>query len=1019
MEILAPFIEKLSTIRALNAVDSTVSNTALRIIINALPHPIPGIPYSKQVEEAFDAISKVLVPRFVGHVVVKGIAGLPKPPPSLLNGYSEKGLDNESLEVLIDMARCYGPMFSEVELDALLKSVMQVLQLERSPAAIRKKAALAISSLAPSFPDSLLSQFVSELIEDFRSTHLLISKRRYLISIIGSLSRAIPQSFGRYLQILAPFVLSALSEQELEEAMVELAEKGERNTDIEELRETALVALESMIESCSDIMVAYSTDIIDVALRYLKYDPNVAEDDEDMDDMENGDDDAEESIVDGDSEPYEDFEEEGGFSDDDEMSWKVRRCAVKVLHTLISTRSGQSLFDDGTLYANVAPAMVLRFGKEREENVKLELLTAMASLVRKTGEGVAPLTITPVEDLVFSAATVAQTSRKRRRQTSDSSMYDVQAGFSPSTAGSPVPTASPPSGAKADLLQLTPAVVRALSPLLKSGSVSTKQGVIILLKEIVIVQRGGLAAFFDQIQGPIIEALNVPGSSATANTSVGGPSATGTTLRIETLSLVSITMSTHSSAAIAPYLSQLVPSVTSAVYDKQYKISIEALRTVEQLVKALTPPRVLSLDSQQSLLLNNLYKTILHHVNANESDLEVRKQAIGVLGVLLGRTSGKEGSKVFNTKDRTASLDVLRDRLRNETTKISAARAINTLAVSASEKSDFTPGWIRDVTLELGAQLRKVDRALRGSSLTALKNLCANPAGKSNIDKQTAHSLEALLLPILDVNDLHLLGPALVSLSNLIEKDPKGMVGEPLIQALCQVAMTPLAGAALDALLLLIKSIGDHGAGQPLMSAFLQDVGIGGPTSVIGRSIGTLLVYGGPDIGIKLENLITEVQTAQEKSRVCLALAVLGEAGQRMGTSSPLTPELFMGAFSSTDGEVRLAASVALGSAGSSNVSKFMPAIFKQMKRGGNSQYLLLHSVKEILQHNGNPRVDVAPFSDQLWQELLSASRIEDNKALGAECLGRLAIIDPKTYIAQLQVRRILAMKTLSVDIQT
>jgi hypothetical protein len=38
---------------------------------------------------------------------------------------------------------------------------------------------------------------------------------------------------------------------------------------------------------------------------------------------------------------------------------------------------------------------------------------------------------------------------------------------------------------------------------------------------------------------------------------------------------------------------------------------------------------------------------------------------------------------------------------------------------------------------------------------------------------------------------------------------------------------------------------------------------------------------------------------------------------------------------------------------------------------------------------------------------LMIASQVEDNKAVGAECIGRLAIIEPKTYMPQLQVYRL------------
>jgi cullin-associated NEDD8-dissociated protein 1 len=57
-----------------------------------------------------------------------------------------------------------------------------------------------------------------------------------------------------------------------------------------------------------------------------------------------------------------------------------------------------------------------------------------------------------------------------------------------------------------------------------------------------------------------------------------------------------------------------------------------------------------------------------------------------------------------------------------------------------------------------------------------------------------------------------------------------------------------------------------------------------------------------------------------------------------------------------------------------------------------------------MLQQAGNSPSDFHPFTRSIWDKLMVASQAEDNKAVGAECIGRLAIIEPKTYMPQLQV---------------
>jgi cullin-associated NEDD8-dissociated protein 1 len=190
------------------------------------------------------------------------------------------------------------------------------------------------------------------------------------------------------------------------------------------------------------------------------------------------------------------------------------------------------------------------------------------------------------------------------------------------------------------------------------------------------------------------------------------------------------------------------------------------------------------------------------------------------------------------------------------------------------------------------------------------------------------------------------------------------------------------------------------------MAGLLKEVSINGDPAVVGKVIGTLLVYGGPSVGVNVDNFLTEaVNPESDDPRRCLALAVLGEAGLRMGTKSPLKPSTFTAQFKSKSDKVPLAAAVALGRAGAGNIPLYLPEILSTMGKGGSAQYLLLHSIKEILQQASNNSADISNYTKQIWERLLSASQAEDNKAVGAECIGRLAIIEPMTYIPQLQVR--------------
>lgn len=997
--ILAPLIEKLSNLTTENSVDNSIPAMALRTVVITLPRPVPGVAPTKEVIEAYSAISRVLIPRLIGHLVVPPTqTTLPQPAHGILQIGSKKEVDAEAVDVMIEVVRCFGPMLGANEVAALQEVVVGIIENVKASSVVKKRAVVAISILAVYLSDGSLSSFVSHLIESFRNVHLTNVQRRLYITILGSMARSIPQRFGHYLKTIAPFVLSALTQQELEEQLEIGAEDGEPSLELDDVREAALVALEAFVSSCGGEMRYYTEETISSAVRFLNYDPNYVDDDDEEMGGTQSDDDG--NGMGGDD----DFEaDDPGFDDDDDddASWKVRRCAAKVLYTLIGTRASGDLLDDGTLYSQVAPVLISRFN-EREQNVRLEIISAMALLIRKTGEGTVVL---PISEGNIDYVT-QPTSRKRRRDSSIT--FDTKPLISMSAGlTSPVIEPVPASGPRADLSRLSPSLVRAVAKQLKGTSIPTKQAVIYLLANLISVQHGGLSEHFSQLVDPVVDSIKGTGAaSATSVAIAAGSSASATTntLRIAALKLISDLCETHSSSVVQPFLPKIVPGVVSAVKDRYYKLSAEAIATVEQLVKTLTPPRSSLVGTKHQPDIQKLYEVIVDRISANDADMEVRSRAIHALGILLARTTNGEGSKLLSQNDRTAALELLKDRLKNETTRIASVRSIDTVAALSTEKDQLKPSWVREVSLELAAQLRKADRALRGASLAALKNLIVTPAARNSMDQATVGGLVEALLPLLNTNDLHLLGPALLVTAYLVEDDAKTVVSPELNKALCDLLMTPLGGAVLDALLILVKNIAGKGVGQPLMRGLLQDVSVNGDPAVVGKVIGTLLVYGRTSVGVTIDMFIQELGGDSDDARKSLALSVLGEVAFRMGASSPLKPDAFMAHFTSEYTKLPLAAAVALGRAGAGSIAVYLPAILNKMNEGGNAQYLLLHSIKEILLEAGSNSTDITSLSKATWDRLTVASQVEDNKAVGAECLGRLTIIDPKTYMPKLNV---------------
>ncbi|KAI0546652.1 armadillo-type protein [Xylaria curta] len=990
ISVVTPMLEKLTTVEIKNSVDNSLPSLALRSAITALQRPIPGVSPSREVLDTYNIISHVLIPRILGisppggasHSASRGLLDKSDPSP-------------EAVDVLIEVVRCFGPLLQPLEVEKLQDVVVKVLEQPATPSPVKKRAVVALAVLAPFLTSDVLNAFISKIQKSMAQPKISPVMLRLYITVLGSLSRAIPHQFGSHLPEIMPSVLSTLSQERLQKYVDAVSTGDGHDPEFNEIREAALVALESFVASCSSQMRPYTDEVIAACLRYLKFDPTYANDEEDEDmeeDEEEGEDDDDE------------YEDNDDFDDDDDDSWKVRRCAAKALYTLISTRS-TDLLDNGTLYRDVAAPLVRRFD-EREESVRLEVISALSLLIRKTGEGVIH-SVTTDDEILQSLPD----SRKRRRQSSGGIAHGHKAPYM-GTPGltSPTQESVPPTGPRADLSKLTPQLVKSSTKLLKGKQIATKQAVITLLDDLIAVQNGGLSQFFDQVMQPIVDVTKGVATNAGAkSTALSGSaaSATATTLRMAVLRFTSDIAKTHSSSLFQPYLAKIVAGVVSAVNDKFYKISSEAIRTAEELIKAITPPRAKFTTQKYKPELLKLYDVIIDRTAASDADTEVRQRAIQALGTSIARTSTPDGLALLQPEKRQAGLELLLERMRNETTRLHAVRAIDNIAIFSSVPGSLDVKWIQAVTLELCGQLRKSNRALRGSSILALQHMVMCPAVRGNLAVETINGIVTAIQPVVDANDTHLLSPALLTIAQLQLETPKLTASQEFVNALCELIKRSISGSILDSLVVLVTNIGQSGMGQRLMQGVLS-VGVAGDPTVVGKVAGALFVASNGNAGVAIESFVDELNMASKLSppdtaRQSLALAILGEIGLRLGSKSPLNPNIFLQQFGDEPDKVSVSAAVALGRAGAGNVSRYLPIILNATKQHGNHQYLLLQSIREVLHQVVTSSTDISAYERDIWEILFTSSTSEDNKAICAECIGRLAILKPKIYITKLQ----------------
>lgn len=172
------------------------------------------------------------------------------------------------------------------------------------------------------------------------------------------------------------------------------------------------------------------------------------------------------------------------YSDDDDVSWKVRRSAAKCLEAVISTRT--ELIEE--FYTKLSPKMIARF-KEREENVKSDIFHAYIALLKATK---------PHED-VFGQ--------------DPNSMEQI-------------------SGPVGLLQNQVTDIIKAVQPLMKDKSVKTRQDCFLLLRELLNVLPGAYTNHLDSLMPGIQYSL--------------GDKNTTSNMKIDTLAFLCCVLQAHS-----------------------------------------------------------------------------------------------------------------------------------------------------------------------------------------------------------------------------------------------------------------------------------------------------------------------------------------------------------------------------------------------------------------------------------------------------------------------------------------
>uniref|UniRef100_A0A0E0NAD3 Cullin-associated NEDD8-dissociated protein 1 n=1 Tax=Oryza rufipogon TaxID=4529 RepID=A0A0E0NAD3_ORYRU len=644
-----------------------------------------------------------------------------------------------------------------------------------------------------------------------------------------------------------------------------------------------------------------------------------------------------------------DDESANEYTDDEDASWKVRRASAKCLSAIIVSRPEML----SKMYLEACPKLIERF-REREENVKIDIFNTFIELLRQTGN-----------------------MTKGQGDIDDPRWL---------------------------LKQEVPKVVKSINRQLREKSIKTKVGAFSVLKELVVVLPDCLADHIGSLVPGIEKALN--DKSSTSN------------LKIEALVFTRLVMASHSPAVFHPYIQALSGPILSAIGDRYYKVTAEALRVCGELVRVLRPNfEARTLDYRP--YIGPIYKAILARLANQDQDQEVKECAISCMSLVVF-TFG-DGLQ----RELPACLPILVDRMGNEITRLTAVKAF---AVIAKSPLRIDLSCVLDhVISELTAFLRKANRALRQATLGTLNSLVVAYGGQIGSSYET---IIAELSTLISDMDLHMTALALeLCCTIMVDRKSIQNVGlavryKVLPQALILIRSALLQGQALQALQRFFASLVQSAntsfdtlldslisTAKPSQSGGLAKQAL----SSIAQCVAVLcLAAGDQKCASTIEMLkgILKDDSATNSAKQHMALLCLGEIGRRKDLSNHAQIEnIVIESFQSPFEEIKSAASYALGNIAVGNLSKYLPFILNQIDNQQKKQYLLLHSLKEVIARQSVDHTGQSELQDSNIEKILALlfnhceSEEEGVRNVVAECLGKIALIEPRKLIPALKER--------------
>eukprot|EP00047_Mylnosiga_fluctuans_P004072 m.232562 g.232562 ORF g.232562 m.232562 type:complete len:1239 (+) comp12377_c0_seq1:72-3788(+) len=844
----------------------------------------------------------------------------------------------EALDVLNDLLNRFGRTIAS-DHAALQTKFLDLLKHKRPP--VRKRATACLASLAGVATPALSATLVQTLLDSL-SKKQSKADMRTLVQCVGSISQKCSECILGRIELLADAVTTAA------------AIEGD-----DELRETCLQALEALCKLANPELVSRIPKILELGISCLSYDPNYEPDDEDA---------------------MSDDEDDGEYSGDDDLSWKVRKAGALCLATAINSYPRLLL----QFYDTVAPALITRF-KEREEYARVEVLQTFTVLLHQTSrqagavrgvdrpesrlEGLVNEIIKniqkPLKDKSAKGRLAALALLRELVIACPSALATRTSALLPSVYAC-ITDKAMASNVRIDALGLLRQLLSAISAQALHGD----------LKDLTQV---GVVAIGDSFYKIVEEALSF-------------------------VSLLVYSLRPSLSQPVDPELQPAACSLYDAAVDRfNSSDTVQEVREKSMLCVA----HAIAVFGEELTLAR---KPCLPTLQTRLQNEVTRIAAVRALGIIASSPLRIDVSVILKSV-----LATLGSFLGKNSRPLRLA-SLQTLMV-------LIGSWDDRNTLELCGMLRH--SSVDGLP-TSQKRRRVTARTESFSDHSTFEDILKALCPLVEPSDMQSAQIALrVAAAILCSSKPAAAALKdriPLMPAVLTLCLSPIIQTSVvDVLVLYFRSLLSAGLPELDFAAvfkLLSDPVYAGTAPIPRQAFATLgsciasIAGGDPNVITQLTSkFVTDLTNpASSESVKLFSLACLGELGRQADLSSrPQVVEALVGAFDSESEDIRTMAANALGNVCAGNLAVYVPYVVDLTLRQPARQFLLLHALKELFAAcvSSNMVTVLAPYTAQMWDLLVRVAEApqEGSSDSVGECLGKLALVSPDALVPDLVAR--------------